>query len=84
MRAILLVRLGALGDVVHALPVAAALRDRFPAARIDWVVDERYQDVLELTPVVDRRIVLRSRSLSVWRRRAELRRARAEGAGVQT
>ena len=80
MRAILLVRLGALGDVVHALPVAAALRDRFPAARIDWVVDERYQDVLDLTPVVDRRIVLRSRSLSVWRRLAELRRALAEGA----
>ena len=80
MRAILIVRLGALGDVVHALPVAAALRDRFPAARIDWVVDERYRDVLDLTPVVDRRIVLRSRSLSVWRRIAELRRALAGGA----
>ena len=80
MRAILIVRLGALGDVVHALPVAAALRDRFPAARIDWVVDERYQDVLDLTPLVDRRIVLRSRSLPVWRRLAELRRALAGGA----
>ena len=80
MRAILIVRLGALGDIVHALPVAAALRDRFPAARIDWVVDERYQDVLDLTPVVDRRIVLRSRSLPVWRRLAELRRALAGGA----
>lgn len=80
MRAILIVRLGALGDVVHALPVAAALRDRFPAARIDWVVDERYQDVVGLTPVVDRRIVLRSRSLPVWRRIAELRRDLAGGA----
>ena len=80
MRAILIVRLGALGDVVHALPVAAALRDRFPAARIDWVVDERYKDVVGLTPVVDRRIVLRSRSLRVWRRLAALRRALAGGA----
>ena len=80
MRAILIVRLGALGDIVHALPAAAALRDRFPAARIDWVVDERYQDVLSLAPVVDRRIVLRSRSLPVWRRIVDLRRALAGGA----
>ena len=80
MRAILIVRLGALGDIVHALPVAAALRDRFPAARIDWVVDERHEDVLSLAPVVDRRIVLRSRSLPVWRRVADLRRALAGGA----
>ena len=80
MRAILIVRLGALGDIVHALPVAAALRDRFPAARIDWVVDERYREVLELAPVVDRHIVLRSRSLPVWRRLVELRRALASGA----
>ncbi len=80
MRAILIVRLGALGDVVHALPVAAALRERFPASRIDWVVDERYQDVLSLAPVVDRRIVLRSRSLPVWRRIVDLRRALAGGA----
>ena len=80
MRAILIVRLGALGDIVHALPVAAALRDRFPAARIDWVVDERYREVLDLAPVVDRHIVLRSRSLPVWRRLVELRRALASGA----
>ena len=79
MRAILIVRLGALGDIVHAVPVAAALRDRFPAARIDWVVDERYQDVLGLVPVVDRRIVLRSRSMPVWRRLVDLRRALAGG-----
>ncbi len=79
MRAILIVRLGALGDIVHAVPVAAALRERFPAARIDWVVDERYQEVLRLVPVVDRRIVLRSRSMPVWRRVVELRRALAGG-----
>ena len=80
MRAILIVRLGALGDIVHAVPVAATLRDRFPAARIDWVVDERHQEVLSLVPVVDRRIVLRSRSLPAWRRVVELRRALAGGA----
>lgn len=80
MRAILIVRLGALGDIVHALPAAAALRRRFPAARIDWVVDERYEELLRVVPAVDRRIVLRSRSMPVWRAFLELRRALAEGA----
>ena len=74
MRAILIVRLGALGDIVHALPVAAALRARFPDARIDWVVDERHRELLELVPVVDRRIVLRTKSASLGRRVRELRR----------
>ncbi len=43
----LLVRLGSLGDIVHALPAAAALRDTFPEARIDWVVDPKWTRVLE-------------------------------------
>ena len=74
MRAILIVRLGALGDIVHALPVAAALRARFPDARIDWVVDDRHRALLELVPIVDRRIVLGARSASLCRRVMELRR----------
>ncbi len=72
MRAILIVRLGALGDIVHALPLAAALRTRFSDARIDWVVDERHRELLELVPVVDRRIVLRTKSASLGRRVMEL------------
>src|ERR1700734_3811344 len=43
----LLVRLGSLGDIVHALPAAGALRDTFPGARIDWVVDPKWTRVLE-------------------------------------
>ena len=44
----LIVRLGALGDVIHGIPVAAALRERFPSARIDWMVDPRYVEMLGL------------------------------------
>ena len=43
----LIVRLGSLGDVIHGIPVAAALRERFPSARIDWLVDPRYVELLE-------------------------------------
>ncbi len=46
----LLVRLSSLGDVVHALPAASALRDTFPEARIDWVIDARWQRLLEGNP----------------------------------
>jgi heptosyltransferase I len=35
----LIVRLGSLGDVIHGIPAAAALRNHYPQARIDWVVD---------------------------------------------
>ncbi len=55
---VLLVRLGSLGDIVHALPVAAALRDRYPDARLDWLVDARHSAILDLVPIVDRRIVI--------------------------
>ena len=79
MRAILIVRLGALGDIIHALPVAAALRARFGDARIDWVVDERHRELLELVPIVDRRIVLRVRTASLRRGVTELRRALTRG-----
>ena len=61
-RSILIVRLGALGDLVHALPAAAALRAAWPDAIIDWLVDARYAAFLELVPVIDRRIVLGGRA----------------------
>jgi len=53
----LLVRLGALGDIVHAIPVAAALHRAFPSARIDWVVSARHRELLELVPLIHHRLV---------------------------
>ena len=44
---ILLVRFGAMGDIVHSLPAAAALRKQLPSAQIDWVVEERWRPLLE-------------------------------------
>ena len=51
---ILIVRLGALGDVVHAVPAAAALRQAFPDAGIDWLVDAKHRDIVDLVTTVDR------------------------------
>lgn len=58
MNRILIVKLGALGDVVHAIPVAAALRRAFPSARIDWLVGAKHREILDLVPVIDRRLVI--------------------------
>ncbi len=61
MTRFLIVRLGALGDVVHAIPVAAALRRAFPDARIDWLVSAKHRELLDLVPVIDRRLVVDDR-----------------------
>jgi heptosyltransferase-1 len=80
MNRVLLVRLGALGDVVHAIPVAAALRRAFPAARIDWLVSDRHRAILDLVPIIDRRLVIdrkeSSAGATLWSAVRELRRSR--------
>ena len=43
----LIVRLGSLGDVVHAIPAVVALINRHPEARVDWIVDPRYVDLVK-------------------------------------
>ena len=63
---ILVVKLGAIGDVVHTLPAVAALRAHFPKAHLSWVVERGGASrLLEGTPVVDERIEV---SLKGWRR----------------
>jgi lipopolysaccharide heptosyltransferase I len=46
----LLVRMGSMGDVIHAIPAASALRDTFPGARIDWAIDPKWARLLEGNP----------------------------------
>jgi heptosyltransferase-1 len=43
---LLVVRLGAMGDIIHTLPAVAALRNAFPETRIGWVVEERWAELL--------------------------------------
>jgi len=75
-RSILIVRLGALGDLVHALPAAAAMRAAWPDARIDWVVDARYRALLGFVPMLNRVIVVGGADASWWNVVGDLRRQR--------
>src|SRR5262245_321962 len=45
-----LIKPSALGDIIHSLPVLAALRRRFPEARITWVVNRAYEPLLRGHP----------------------------------
>jgi len=52
-RSIVVVKLSAIGDVLHGVPVAVALKRSFPDARIGWAVEGRAADVLAGHPAVD-------------------------------
>lgn len=43
---LLIVRLSAMGNVIHTLPAAQALRDAFPQATIGWLIEERWAELL--------------------------------------
>ncbi len=43
---LLIVRLSAMGDIIHTLPAAAALRRAFPHATLGWLVEERWAELL--------------------------------------
>ncbi len=52
-RKILIVRLSSLGDILHTLPAYAALRNSFPSARIDWLVEHRARFLLSAVRGLD-------------------------------
>jgi lipopolysaccharide heptosyltransferase I len=74
---ILIVRLGSLGDIIHAIPAAAAIRRSFPQASIDWLVDARQREILEFVPILTRRISVDTSSVGSLRSvLSDLRRTR--------
>ncbi len=46
MERILIVRLGAMGDIIHALPAVAAMRARYPQTEVDWLIERRWVELL--------------------------------------
>jgi heptosyltransferase-1 len=46
MAKILIVRLGAMGDILHAMPAVTAIRDALPNATLGWLVEERWSELL--------------------------------------
>ena len=46
MAKILIVRLGAMGDILHALPAVTAIRAALPDAAIGWLIEEKWTELL--------------------------------------
>ncbi len=61
---VLLIRLSALGDVVHTLPAADLLRRNLPAAKITWVVEAPFAELLRNNPAVDDVIIFPKKKIS--------------------
>jgi len=59
---ILIVKLSAVGDVIHTLPSLAALRKLYPEAHITWVVEEGAADLVAGHPFLDRVLISRRKT----------------------
>ncbi len=77
IKRLLVVRLSAMGDVIHTLPAVHVLRKAFPQAYIGWLIEERWSELLcaagsarrgtrsTLRPLVDE---VHTVSLKTWRK----------------
>ena len=55
---VLIVKMSAMGDIIHALPVLDYLHKVSPGIEIDWLVEEPFQDVDNYRPAVKREQLL--------------------------
>ena len=75
IKRVLIIRLSAIGDVVHALPVASALKIAYPHLEISWLVEEISAEIVEGNPYLHQVFVVprskwnqgRLHSPAVWR-----------------
>jgi heptosyltransferase-1 len=74
---ILIIRLGAMGDILHTLPAAASLRKSFPDAELMWAVAPKWMPLLMGNPAIDRIVPFErkgtSRLLRSWKTLRKLR-----------
>jgi heptosyltransferase I len=61
--AILVIRLSAMGDIIHALPAVASLKKSFPDTRLVWLVAPKWMSLLEGNPYIDDLIPFRRHGL---------------------
>jgi len=65
---IMVVRLGSMGDVIHALPAVASLKHSLPGSHLTWLVEAQWAPLLERNPYVDRIAILERRNPGAWMR----------------
>ena len=71
---ILIVKLSAIGDVIHTLPSLAALRELYPEAHITWVVEEAAAGLVNNHPLLNAVLISRRKSWIKYLRKGEFSR----------
>jgi len=61
---ILIIKLGAMGDVLRTTPLLTALKNKYAGCRITWLVDQRSIEVLQGNPLIDRLLGLTAQNLA--------------------
>lgn len=62
---ILIIKTSSLGDIIHAFPVISFLHQEFPQAKIDWIVEKNFADMLKAHPLIDKVLEIDTKS---WRK----------------
>jgi heptosyltransferase I len=78
---ILIVKISAMGDVLHALPVLDYLKQASPGCEIDWVVEEVFADLLRGNPLIKKLHIVRFKA---WKRKPFSRTTISEILAVRT
>ena len=65
MNKFLIVKTSSLGDIVHTYPVVSYLREKFPDAQIDWIVEKPFSKLVSAHPHIHRTIEVQTKK---WRR----------------
>lgn len=60
---IAIVKLSALGDIVHAMVALQFIKAHFPEIRIDWIVEERFAEILKNNPDIDNILTVNLKAL---------------------
>lgn len=71
---ILIVKLSAIGDVIHTLPSLTALRKLYPEAHITWVVEEAAAGLVKNHPLLNAVLISRRKSWIKYLRKGEFSR----------
>lgn len=58
----LIIRLSSLGDIIHTIPAFSLLRKNFPDAKINWLVEKKGKEILDLVSGIDRVIVAQTKN----------------------
>jgi heptosyltransferase I len=74
---LLILRLGAMGDILHTLPAVASLKRSFPERRVLWTMAPKWMPLVEGNPFIDEVVPFDRRDARVltscWRRLREVR-----------